>query len=136
VLTGGRSSGARCHNEPTDIAPKGARYPLVALVYKHAAPPEQVQMSQVIFLRMKFSAQRRFAKLSVGLIAGVVICVFVQGNRAQSNGSLKTLTQPYSLREDFQHEGLGQWASYPPAQDIGYEPSLSPTRDYGAPDGR
>src|SRR6185503_16753650 len=28
------------------------------------------------------------------------------------------------------------WASYPPAQDIGYEPSLSPTRDYGAPDGR
>ncbi|HTG91879.1 MAG TPA: heparinase II/III family protein, partial [Pyrinomonadaceae bacterium] len=77
-----------------------------------------------------------FAKLSVGLIAGVVICVFVQGNRAQSNGSRVSLTQPYSLRENFQGEGLGQWASYPPAQDIGYEPSLSPTTDYSAPDGR
>lgn len=40
------------------------------------------------------------------------------------------------MREDFQHESLGQWASYPPVQDIGYDPSLSPTTDYGAPGGR
>src|SRR5688500_3085232 len=40
------------------------------------------------------------------------------------------------MRDDFQGEGLGQWASYPPAQDIGYEPSISPTSDYGAPGGR
>ncbi|HEX6730301.1 MAG TPA: heparinase II/III family protein [Pyrinomonadaceae bacterium] len=46
------------------------------------------------------------------------------------------MTQPYTMREDFQDEGLGQFASYPPAQDIGYEPSLSPTSDFGAPGGR
>ncbi|HEX7296234.1 MAG TPA: choice-of-anchor X domain-containing protein, partial [Pyrinomonadaceae bacterium] len=40
------------------------------------------------------------------------------------------------MREDFQGDSLGQWASYPPAQDIGYEPSLSPTMDYGALGGR
>ena len=39
-------------------------------------------------------------------------------------------------RDDFQDDGLGQWASYPPAQDIGYEPSLTPTRDFGAAGGR
>ncbi len=143
----------------------------MALVYKHAAPPEQIEVSQV---RMKLLAQRRgFAKLSVvwlfvgaslrgrpnvvkpigkrgrprrdaptnnhtmklsaSLIAAVLICGFVQ---AQSNGSLIALTQPFSLRENFQGEGLGQWASYPPAQDIGYEPSLSPTSDFSAPGGR
>jgi hypothetical protein len=40
------------------------------------------------------------------------------------------------MRDDFQENSLGQWASYPPPQDIGYEPSLSPTSDYGAPGGR
>lgn len=48
----------------------------------------------------------------------------------------KELIVPYELREDFQGEDLGQWASYPPAQDIGYEPSLSPTADFDAPGGR
>lgn len=43
---------------------------------------------------------------------------------------------PYTLREDFQHDSLGQFASYPPAQDVGYEPSLTPTTDFGAPGGR
>ncbi len=46
------------------------------------------------------------------------------------------MREPNTLRDDFQNESLGQWASYPPAQDIGYEPSLSPTRDYNAPGGR
>lgn len=44
--------------------------------------------------------------------------------------------RPYTLREDFQHDGLGQFASYPPAQDVGYEPSLTPTTDFDAPGGR
>ena len=43
---------------------------------------------------------------------------------------------PYEVRDDFQGDSLGQWASYPPAQDVGYEPSISPTSDYGAPGGR
>ena len=46
------------------------------------------------------------------------------------------LLQPYTLREDFQHDSLGQFASYPPPQDIGYEPSLAPTSEYDAPGGR
>ncbi|MCA1603302.1 MAG: hypothetical protein LC776_17235, partial [Acidobacteria bacterium] len=46
------------------------------------------------------------------------------------------MTQPYTMEEDFQGDSLGQWASYPPAQDVGYEPSLSPTSQYDAPDGR
>ena len=48
----------------------------------------------------------------------------------------KPVLVDYSSREDFQGESLGQWASYPPAQDIGYEPSLTPTRDFDAPGGR
>jgi hypothetical protein len=44
--------------------------------------------------------------------------------------------RPYTLREDFQRDSLGQFASYPPAQDVGYEPSLTPTTDFNAPGGR
>lgn len=40
------------------------------------------------------------------------------------------------MREDFQGDSLGQWASYPPVQDVGYEPSLTPTAQYDAPGGR
>jgi hypothetical protein len=40
------------------------------------------------------------------------------------------------LREDFQGDSLGQFASYPPAQDVGYEPSLAPTTRFDAPGGR
>ena len=43
---------------------------------------------------------------------------------------------PATVSNDFQENSLGQWASYPPPQDIGYEPSLSPTSEYGAPGGR
>lgn len=45
-------------------------------------------------------------------------------------------TSPQTMREDFQHDSLGQFASYPPAQDVGYEPSLTPTTGYDAPGGR
>lgn len=44
--------------------------------------------------------------------------------------------EPFTIRQDFQENSLGQWASYPPVQDVGYDPSLSPTSDYGAPGGR
>ena len=48
----------------------------------------------------------------------------------------RELLEPYVMREDFQGESLGQFASYPPAQDIGYEPSISPTKEFGGPGGR
>lgn len=44
--------------------------------------------------------------------------------------------EPVTIAEDFQHDDLGQFASYPPAQDIGYDPSLAPTAGYDAPGGR
>lgn len=44
--------------------------------------------------------------------------------------------EKYTLLEDFQGDGLGQFASYPPAQDIGYEPSITPTSVFNAPGGR
>jgi hypothetical protein len=43
---------------------------------------------------------------------------------------------PYTLRDDFQANSLGQWASYPPVQDVGYDPSLAPTSEFGALSGR
>ncbi len=48
----------------------------------------------------------------------------------------KPVVQSLEMQEDFSGNSLGQWASYPPVQDIGYDPSLSPTKDYGAPGGR
>ena len=50
--------------------------------------------------------------------------------------SKPALTQPYTMREDFQGDSLGQFASYPPAQDVGYEPSLAPTSQFNARGGR
>jgi hypothetical protein len=47
-----------------------------------------------------------------------------------------TVLEPLKLHQDFQENTLGQWASYPPPQDIGYEPSISPTSEFGAPGGR
>lgn len=43
---------------------------------------------------------------------------------------------PFTWNEDFRGELLDQFASYPPVQDAGYDPSLAPTSDYGAPGGR
>ena len=40
------------------------------------------------------------------------------------------------MTESFDGDSLGQWASYPPAQDVGYEPSLTPTAAFDAPGGR
>lgn len=62
--------------------------------------------------------------------------LMTSGGGAQTNVSTPQLTQPYTLREDFQGDSLGQFASYPPAQDVGYEPSLAPTSQFAAPGGR
>lgn len=65
----------------------------------------------------------------------MVVLVGVPFSRAQDghNPNKRKLLEPFQMREDFQGDSLGQWASYPPAQDVGYEPSLSPTSDYDAP---
>ena len=75
------------------------------------------------------------------IIAGFITVVFFVSATVSSaqNGHFagsRGIRTAYEMRDDFQGEGLGQWASYPPAQDIGYEPSISPTSDYGAPGGR
>ena len=62
--------------------------------------------------------------------------IFVESANAQTRPSKIVLTEPYVMRDDFQGDSLGQWASYPPVQDVGYEPSLSPTSQFGAPGGR
>lgn len=50
--------------------------------------------------------------------------------------SARQVLEPAVMLEDFDGDGLGQFASYPPAQDIGYDPSLSPTAEFEAPGGR
>jgi len=73
----------------------------------------------------------------IGLaVLALAACAAWAGNQAQGPPSVPLVTQPYTMREDFQHDSLGQWASYPPVQDIGYDPSLSPTTGYDAPGGR
>ena len=63
----------------------------------------------------------------------LIVSPAIKGFQSTSENEIR---EPFAMREDFQGEGLGQWASYPPAQDIGYEPSLSPTTDFAAPGGR
>jgi hypothetical protein len=46
------------------------------------------------------------------------------------------VTEPSIWRENFQGTELGQFASYPPVQDAGYDPSIVPTAEYGALGGR
>ena len=66
------------------------------------------------------------------LFAGALFACASYG-QAPSPGKLLV---EHTMQEDFQGDGLGQWASYPPVQDIGYEPSLTPTEEFGAPGGR
>jgi hypothetical protein len=71
---------------------------------------------------------RVFARFTLCLISGV--------GAFQSSSFAQSLSEPFTLRENFQHDSLGQIASYPPVQDTGYEPSITPTTDYNAPEGR
>ncbi|HEY8227708.1 MAG TPA: hypothetical protein VIG25_20725, partial [Pyrinomonadaceae bacterium] len=77
-------------------------------------------------------------RILICTLLGGVLLVSVPIFRAQDghNPHRRKLLEPVQMREDFQGDSLGQWASYPPPQDVGYEPSLSPTSDYDAPGGR
>lgn len=70
------------------------------------------------------------------LLCLLATCILTENGRAQTGSARSKLTQRYTMHEDFQGDSLGQWASYPPAQDVGYEPSLAPTSKYDAPGGR
>src|SRR6266487_1752898 len=61
--------------------------------------------------------------------------VFGSSGSAQKQAAVRLLNT-FTMQDDFQGDSLGQWASYPPPQDIGYEPSLSPTSDFEAHGGR
>ncbi|MGH9767349.1 MAG: heparinase II/III domain-containing protein [Blastocatellia bacterium] len=80
---------------------------------------------------MKQSGKKLLFALTL-LLATVTQASFT----ALSQSGAASGVAPYTLREDFQHDSLGQFASYPPAQDVGYEPSLTPTTDFDAPGGR
>ncbi len=85
----------------------------------------------------KQTSQSTFKKRHMGLtVCLLATCVLVKSGIGQTNASRPVLTQPYTMREDFQGDSLGQFASYPPAQDVGYEPSLTPTSQFDAPGGR
>jgi len=64
------------------------------------------------------------------------LCLISGIGAFQSPSFAQSLSVPFTLKENFQHESLGQFASYPTVQDTGYEPSLAPTTDYNAPGGR
>ena len=70
---------------------------------------------------------------TAGLVSAV--CIASAGSRAQDTRPA-TVFEPTVMTETFGGVGLGQWASYPPAQDVGYEPSLTPTGEFDAPGGR
>src|SRR5687767_10855231 len=80
------------------------------------------------------TVMKRLAAIS--LLCSLATCVLIQSGSAQTNAKGAKLVQSYLMREDFQGDSLGQWASYPPAQDVGYEPSLAPTSKFDALGGR
>ncbi len=71
---------------------------------------------------------------------GLAVLIFSLGVFGSTGSAQKEeggrLLNPFTMQDDFQGDGLGQWASYPPPQDIGYEPSLSPTNEFDARGGR
>jgi hypothetical protein len=86
----------------------------------------------------KQTAQSTITKrLSLSLLlCALANCLLASSGRAQPNIPNSKLTQPYTMQEDFRGDSLGQWASYPPAQDVGYEPTLTPTSQFYARGGR
>lgn len=80
------------------------------------------------------SVQKKFIRNVTAVLVCVMVALpllgFVQSSEAQQRRALLTA---YELRDGFQGDGLGQWASYPTVQDVGYEPSLSPTLDQNLP---
>src|SRR5690242_1011049 len=69
-------------------------------------------------------------KTSAGMSAGAAATSRQATSDAEAH--VRPVAEPYTWREDFQGPALGQFASYPPVQDVGYDPSLEPTSSYGA----
>jgi Heparinase II/III-like protein len=70
------------------------------------------------------------------LILGIALAVAAMPQPPSTARHVSSHTAPFTMRDDFERDSLGQWASYPPAQDVGYEPSLTPTTIDGARGGR
>ena len=70
------------------------------------------------------------------ILLALICCWLIASPSVLSTQQPKPLLQAHTLLEDFQHDSLGQFASYPPVQDVGYEPSLTPSSEYDAPGGR
>lgn len=87
-------------------------------------------------MRMRKDARMQIAKRWLLLLAALMWCAIGLNGYAQMQVTPAALIEPFTMRDDFQGDGIGQWASYPPVQDIGYDPSLSPTREWDAPTGR
>ncbi len=66
----------------------------------------------------------------IGLAAIIPVCAAAAGVAAHP------VTAPFTWRESFHGAGLSQFASYPPVQDAGYDPSILPVSDSEAPGGR
>jgi hypothetical protein len=75
-----------------------------------------------------------FRFMSGGSMVLVTALLMPVCGSAASPGSM--VTEPFIWRENFQGAELGQFASYPPVQDAGYDPSIVPTAEYRALDGR
>ena len=65
-----------------------------------------------------------------------VLCIRPGGSGAQ-DARAEHVLEPTVMVESFAGDSLGQWASYPPAQDVGYEtdPAFSRAfrREFGVP---
>lgn len=85
---------------------------------------------------MLIQRAQQWSKRRACLLVALLCVIFSAGDDARAQTVNTHLTQPFTMRDDFQGDSLGQWASYPPVQDIGYEPSLSPTKEWDAPGGR
>ncbi len=75
-----------------------------------------------------FSSRR-----AMNLARKTVLCALLAASVVHAE---KRVLQPAHMLDDFSGNSLGQWACYPAVQDVGYNPSLSPTNEFGALDGR
>ncbi|MBA2260803.1 MAG: hypothetical protein H0W18_18095, partial [Acidobacteria bacterium] len=74
-------------------------------------------------------------RLSTAAALVCVLCTRPGGSGVQ-DARAEHVLEPTVMVESFAGDSLGQWASYPPAQDVGYEPSLTPTGEFDSPGGR
>jgi hypothetical protein len=73
-------------------------------------------------------------RTTAAIVMGLACAALVPSDALQSTSP--PVLVPVVISDSFGGDSLGQWASYPPAQDVGYEPSLTPTGGFEAPGGR